>query len=94
MNGIRSGVTSSNPYESMKIAQRLIHSCEHRGVDITTQDLGGVFINSHQRCNSSILTYAENNGNRYFPLFFENQRFSGLFSPLLNCILFIDISFL
>jgi len=40
MNGIRSGVTSSNPHESMKIAQRLIHSCEHRGVDRTTQDLG------------------------------------------------------
>ena len=40
MNGIHSGVTSSNPYESMKIAQRLIHSCEHRGVDSTTQDLG------------------------------------------------------
>ena len=40
MKGIRSGVTSSNPYESMKIAQRLIHSCEHRGVDRTTQDVG------------------------------------------------------
>ena len=40
MNGIRSSVTSSNPYETMKIAQRLIHSSKHRGVDRTTQDLG------------------------------------------------------
>ncbi len=54
MNGIRSGVTSSNPYESMKIAQRLIHSCEHRGVDITTQDLGEYL---SARTNDATLAY-------------------------------------
>ena len=54
MNGIRSGVTSSNPYESMKIAQRLIHSCEHRGVDSTTQDLGEYL---SARTNDATLAY-------------------------------------
>ena len=54
MNGIRSGVTSSNPYESMKIAQRLIHSCEHRGVDNTTQDLGEYL---STRTNDATLAY-------------------------------------
>ena len=54
MNGIRSGVTSSNPYESMKIAQRSIHSCEHRGVDITTQDLGEYL---STRTNNATLAY-------------------------------------
>jgi len=54
MNGIRSSVTSSNPYESMKIAQRLIHSCKHRGVDRTTQDLGE-YLSTHT--NDATLTY-------------------------------------
>jgi len=28
MNGIRKSLTSKNPYECMKVAQRLSHSCK------------------------------------------------------------------
>lgn len=38
----------------MKIAQRLIHSCEHRGVDRTTQDLGD-YLSAHT--NDATLAY-------------------------------------
>nr|DAH25362.1 MAG TPA: hypothetical protein [Caudoviricetes sp.] len=36
----------------------------------------------HQRCNFSILTYAENNGNHHFPLFFLRINVSQNYSHL------------
>lgn len=35
MNGIKRSITSKNPYECMKVANRLSHSCGTRGVDET-----------------------------------------------------------
>ena len=46
MNGIRKSLTSKNPYECMKVTQRLSHSCKQQGIDETIR-LADEYLESH-----------------------------------------------
>ena len=54
MNGIRKSLTSKNPYEYMKVAQRLSHSCKQQGVDETIR-LADEYLESHS--SDACMTY-------------------------------------
>lgn len=46
MNGIRKSIMNKNPYEYMKVAQRLSHSCKQQGINETIR-LADEYLESH-----------------------------------------------
>lgn len=46
MNGIRKSLMNKNPYECMKVAQRLSHSCKQQGINETIR-LADEYLESH-----------------------------------------------
>ena len=46
MDGIRKSLMNKNPYECMKVAQRLSHSCKQQGINETIR-LADEYLESH-----------------------------------------------